>query len=95
MLHTLMHSPFQCDFALLLRMLKTGDDLLLIQDGVIAALNGSDALEKLLRTPANIYVLRDDLEARGLFAQISTTPSVVDYTDFVALTLKQPQQMAW
>ncbi|QKJ85355.1 sulfurtransferase complex subunit TusB [Paramixta manurensis] len=95
MLHTLMHSPAQCDFALLLRMLKAGDDLLLMQDGVIAGVQGSLALEKLLQSPAHLYILREDVDARGLFAQISNSTTLVDYTDFVALTVKQPQQMTW
>ncbi|WP_437611240.1 sulfurtransferase complex subunit TusB [Erwinia sp. V71] len=95
MLHTLMTSPYQCDFALLLRMLKAGDDLLLLQDGVLAALTGSDKLALLAASSATLYVLQDDVDARGLSAQISTSMTTVSYTDFVALTVKHPQQMTW
>ena len=95
MLHTLMTSPYHCDFTLLLRMLQEGDDVLLLQDGVIAALAGSDRLAQLAAAPAGLYVLREDVEARGLTAQISTSATTISYTDFVALTVKHPQQMTW
>ncbi|CCG88834.1 sulfurtransferase complex subunit TusB [Erwinia piriflorinigrans] len=95
MLHTLMTSPFRCDLSAILRLLVTGDDVLLLQDGVIAALEGSAALEALLKAPINLYVLKEDLEARGLLAQISSRVTVVGYTDFVQLAVRNPQQMAW
>jgi tRNA 2-thiouridine synthesizing protein B len=41
MLHTLSRSPWQCDIDGLQRMLCDGDALLLIQDGVLAAIEGS------------------------------------------------------
>ena len=44
MLHTLSHSPWQCDIDALLSMLRDGDDLLLIQDGVLAAQGAFDPL---------------------------------------------------
>ena len=45
MLHILSHSPWQCDIDTLLSMLREGDDLLLIQDGVLSALEGSRFVE--------------------------------------------------
>ncbi|MEF5008146.1 DsrH/TusB family sulfur metabolism protein, partial [Escherichia coli] len=51
MLHTLSHSPWQCDIDALLSMLREGDDLLLIQDGVLAALEGSRFVEILTNAP--------------------------------------------
>lgn len=95
MLHTLMNSPFQCDLDLLVRMLQAGDDLLLMQDGVLAALEGGRPLNALLSAPASLYVLQEDVDARGLFAQISAKVTPVGYNDFVALAVKHPQQMTW
>lgn len=95
MLHTLRHSPWQCDIAELLRMLQPGDDLLLIQDGVIAALEGGRYLESLRAAPITVYVLEEDIHARGLSAQISGSVVRVGYTDFVRLTVKHSAQMAW
>jgi len=95
MLHTLINSPFRCDFTALLRLLAAGDDVLLIQDGVLAALQGSQPLASLLNAPISLYVLQEDVSARGLSAQISSSVTTVSYTDFVALTVKNPQQMTW
>ncbi|MDO6407938.1 sulfurtransferase complex subunit TusB [Pantoea phytobeneficialis] len=95
MLYTLMHSPWQCDIDTLLLLLEPQDDLLLLQDGVTAALLGSAMLEKLQNTPAKLWVLQEDVVARGLVEQISTSVTCVDYTEFVALTAKHQQQIAW
>lgn len=95
MLHILQHSPFQTDLESLLRCVKPGDDLLLLQDAVIAALSGTKALDLLLAAPISIYALHEDIEARGLVAQISTSIVKVSYTDFVGLTVKHEQQITW
>lgn len=95
MLHTLRHSPWQCDFATLISSLQEGDDVLLIQDGVIAALEGSRFLEMLRNAPISVSVLKDDVKARGLCAQISNNVVRVSYTDFVRMTVKHQSQMAW
>lgn len=95
MLHTLSHSPWQCDIDALLSMLREGDDLLLIQDGVIAALDGSRFVEILSNAPISLSALKDDLDARGLTGQISSKIDVVGYTDFVNLTVKHASQMNW
>jgi len=95
MLHTLMTSPFRCDLNAMVRLLSEGDDVLLLQDGVIAALEGNPALEVLLSAPISLFALKEDLDARGLFEQISTRVTPVSYTDFVALAVKNSQQMTW
>ena len=95
MLHILQHSPFQTDFESLLRCVKHGDELLLRQDAVIAALSGTKALDLLLSAPIIVYALQEDIEARGLTAQISTGVGKVSYTDFVALTVKHEQHISW
>ena len=95
MLHTLSHSPWQCDIDALLSMLREGDDLLLIQDGVIAALDGSRFVEILSNAPISLSALKDDMDARGLTGQISAKIDVVGYTDFVNLTVTHASQMNW
>jgi 23S rRNA (adenine1618-N6)-methyltransferase len=52
-------------------MLCDGDALLLIQDGVLAAIEGSRHVEILTNTPIKVYALQDDIVARGLIGQIS------------------------
>jgi len=95
MLHTLMHSPYFSDLDTLLMLLSAEDDLLLLQDGVLGALEGSSALSRLLASPATLWVLTEDAIARGLTGQISAKIKPVDYTGFVALTEKHRQQMTW
>ncbi|MDI3360892.1 sulfurtransferase complex subunit TusB [Lelliottia wanjuensis] len=95
MLHTLRHSPWQCDIEGLLRMLGEGDDLLLIQDGVLAAIEGSRFVEILNNAPITVSALKEDIAARGLVGQISAKIDAVSYTDFVNLTVKHATQMSW
>lgn len=95
MLHTLARSPWQCDMPTLLRTLREGDDLLLLSDGVIAALEGGQYLDLLLNAPITVNVLKEDIDARGLSGQISSSAVRVGYTDFVSLTLKHETQMRW
>jgi len=90
-----MHSPWQSDVAGRISLLAADDDVLLLQDGVLAALKGSPFAEMLLTSPATIYVLEDDLLARGLTEQISANIRKVGYNGFVELTVRHPQQLAW
>lgn len=95
MLYMLLHSPWQCDIDSLVLLLQEGDDLLLLQDGVTAALKGSQILLQLSAAPANLWVLKEDVVARGLTAQISVKVPHLDYIGFVELTTKHEQQIAW
>lgn len=61
MLHTLMHSPYYSDLNTLLLLLTAEDDLLLLQDGVLGALEGSSALSQLLTSPATLWVLTEEI----------------------------------
>ncbi|NDL64514.1 sulfurtransferase complex subunit TusB [Acerihabitans arboris] len=95
MLYTLSRSPYARDLPALLLTARPGDDLLLMQDGVIAGLAGTSALEKLLGSPLGLYALDADIAARGLLAHFSDKITLISYTGFVSLTVKHPQQMAW
>lgn len=95
MLHTLSHSPWQCDIEALVRMLREGDDLLLIQDGVLAAIEGSRFVEILTNAPISVSALKEDIDARGLAGQISAKIDVVGYTDFVNIAVTHSSQMNW
>ncbi len=95
MLHILRHSPFNADLETLLRCVSAGDDLLLMQDGVIAAIKDSRYLELLLAASISVSALREDLEARGLAAQISSKIDAVSYNDFVRLAVKHERQITW
>lgn len=95
MLHTLSHSPYQSDMDALLRYLRPGDVLVLMQDGVIAALAGTTFVKRIHDLSIPLYVLRNDAEARGVSEQISCDSIYIDYNQFVRLTVQHSQQLAW
>ncbi|MFB6434498.1 MAG: sulfurtransferase complex subunit TusB [Candidatus Malihini olakiniferum] len=94
-LHTLFRSPYQTDIDIIMLCVAPQDAILLLQDGVIAALAQVDIEARLLEQGVPVYALRADVEARGLVAQISTSIPLIDYTEFVRLTAKYAVQLAW
>ncbi|MGL9769806.1 MAG: sulfurtransferase complex subunit TusB [Sodalis sp. (in: enterobacteria)] len=95
MLYTLRHSPYACDLAALLRLVQSGDDLLLLSDGVTSGLIGSQAAHALIASPLTLHALENDILARGISSHFSPNIAIISYTDFVRLTEKQPKYMAW
>jgi tRNA 2-thiouridine synthesizing protein B len=95
MLHTLSRSPWQCDIESLLSMVREGDALLLIQDGVLAAVEDSRFVDILSNALISVSALKDDIDARGLAGQISAKINVVSYTDFVNLAVQHTGHMNW
>jgi len=94
-LHTLNTSPFQT-YALQQCLVLMGeqDELLLIEDGVVAAQAKHPMFEQLtlLAEQGRLFVLAPDLEARGFTNIIGQQYS---YHDFVQLMTKHQSQMAW
>ena len=92
-LHKVSTSPFteqslqQC-----LKRIQRADKLLLIQDAVYAIIK-TDMTDTLLMH-APIYVLIDDLQARGLTIQCELFQAI-SYPEFVALTLECNQVISW
>ena len=95
MLHTLSVSPWHADIAAMLRLMEHGDDLVLLSDGVTAAIADGRFLEILQSAPITLYVLQDDVDARGLAGQIADSVVRVSYTDFVRLSVKHAGQFSW
>lgn len=93
-LHTLNASPASAAFADCLRLLAPGDALLLLGDGVYAALAGSAARQALDAGPARVYVLQPDAAAAGVLGRIGGA-ELVDIDGFVALTEQYARQLAW
>lgn len=96
MLHTINKSPYsyQC-LAHCLRVCSVDDAILLIEDGVYAALAGAE-WEKLLREKISaIYALQADVAARGLSERIAAEIKTVDYAGFVQLCAEQSKMLAW
>jgi tRNA 2-thiouridine synthesizing protein B len=95
MLFVLRNSPRKVDLVNLKRQLQQSDDLLLIQDAVLAGLQGNAFLAKLQESRATVSVLLEDVEARGLIDQIDGTIKLINYGGFVELTEKHQQQVLW
>ncbi|HXP97965.1 MAG TPA: sulfurtransferase complex subunit TusB [Telmatospirillum sp.] len=98
-LHTVNKSPFaSASLESCLRHLSEGASLLLIEDGVYAALTGSAFSERLATAARQhaLYVLGPDLEARGLAGRpLVDGLQIVDYQDFVRLAAEHATVHAW
>lgn len=99
MLHTVNKSPFERNaLESCIRLAKAGSSVLLIEDGVIAAMQGTKYSSALTDAMANItfYVLGPDLKARGLSeSNIVEGVKVVDYDGFVDLTADSESVQSW
>ena len=94
LLHTLNATPTSNAFTDCLR-LATGDDtILLLGDGVYAAIANSAACASLRQCPAQILVLEADATAAGLVNSISDFP-LINMEGFVALSESHTRQLAW
>ena len=90
MLHTVKHSPFSHQALIqALAQLQPNDRLLLWQDGVIAATVARgqailwQAPLQALADSQRLYVMAEDLQARGLSPAIGQQISMLDWVDLV------------
>lgn len=98
LLHTVNKSPFLTKaLDSCLRSAKEGSAILLIEDGVYAALKGTEispVLEETMKTK-KVYALGPDLKARGVQDSVIDGIEVVDYKGFVELTVSHKAVQAW
>ena len=99
MLHTVNKSPFERNtLNSCLDMSKSGSSVLLIEDGVFAAVKGTTVSDKVAgaMSDKSFYVLGPDLNARGLTDdQVIDGIKIVDYEGFVDLTAECENVQAW
>lgn len=99
MLHTVNKSPFERNsLDTCISMAQKGSSVLLIEDGIYAALKGTAVSDKVSKAMDGItfYVLGPDLAARGMTEdRVISGIKVVDYTGFVDLTTKHENFQAW
>lgn len=71
--------------------------ILLIQDAVVAATDGHPWREKLVQLDDShpLFVLADDLVARGLKERVSAPFQMIDYDRFVNLCLEFDAVQSW
>lgn len=98
-LHTVNKSPFEkTSLAACLDHLSTGAAVLLIEDGVYAALTQTsvEGQVKGALDTSKVYALGPDLQARGLSEErVIPGISVVDYAGFVDLAAEHDKVQAW
>ncbi len=98
-LHTVNKSPFEKNsLATCLRLSQAGSHVLLIEDGVYAAVAGAKVADSLVRALQDrlISVLGPDLKARGIREdELIDGIDVVDYDGFVRLAAESSKVQSW
>ena len=99
MLHTVNKSPFERNaLESCLGHAQPGDAILLIEDAVYAALNGTSLAGRIADAAKSfrVHVLGPDLQARGGDpANVVAGVTVVDYSGFVTLAAENKAVNAW
>ncbi|MBL0124518.1 MAG: sulfurtransferase complex subunit TusB [Betaproteobacteria bacterium] len=98
MLHIVTKSPYEKNaLDSCLRVAQAGNAVLLIEDGVYAAVRGGNAAEKLQKAAASLklYALAPDIEARGMKERVIDGVTLVDYAGFVELVTSHPTNQSW
>ncbi|MFC1503047.1 sulfurtransferase complex subunit TusB [Pseudomonadota bacterium] len=96
MLHTITTSPFHTQsLQSCLRYISQDDEILLLQDAVIAGLRENFWCEAIKNSGVKIYLLKEDLLARGIVEKVDDSFDVVDYKGFVSLSTEHETQMNW
>jgi tRNA 2-thiouridine synthesizing protein B len=93
-LHTLNAAPSSAAFRDCLKVVQAGDALVLLGDGVYAALEGSAACSELCAVQAELYMLDSDARLAGV-ASTADTIRWLDMDGLVALTERFERQLAW
>jgi len=97
-LHTVNKSPFEKNSLDACLNYAGGANLLLMEDGVYAALKGT-RFEQRVKTALDsvkVFVLGPDLKARGFSEErVIDGISVVDYAGFVDLAAENVKVQAW
>ncbi|CAA7620839.1 sulfurtransferase complex subunit TusB [Magnetospirillum sp. UT-4] len=98
-LHTVNKSPFErANLSSCLGHANAGDAIMLYEDAVIAAMNGTAFAARIADAAkgCKICVLGADLKARGLDpANVVAGVSVIDYAGFVDLAADNASVNAW
>lgn len=98
MLHTVNKSPFGNNtLAECLSVAKAGSAVLLIEDGVYAALKGSKVADSVTQAMANVDILalEPDVNTRGIQGKLIDGVKLVDYPTFVELATQHDRVQAW
>lgn len=95
-LHTINKQTSDC-LTHCLTTLAENDTVLLIEDGVYAAMAGCPAATHWQNLPAGVtcLALADDLSARGITEQLAPQVKPATWQDFVALCTRHDKVISW
>ena len=98
-LHTVNKSPFSTQTLMsTISHALPGDAILMIEDGVYGAIDGSGMSSAVQAVGGNVdlYALDGDLRARGINSdRLIKGVSTIDYAGFVELAAKHDRTQAW
>ncbi len=96
-LHTVNKSPFETNvLEICISLAKSGSTVLLYEDGVYAATEGTRAAVAIKNANGiSFCVLGPDLQARGIEGKLANDIKVVDYDGFVDLVAGHDTIQAW
>ncbi|WWO99874.1 MAG: sulfurtransferase complex subunit TusB [Candidatus Dasytiphilus stammeri] len=95
MLHILSHPLHQIDQDIFLHYLMHGDEILMLQDGIIMGFKTNVILNELSIIPVTKYALSNDVEARGVLNLMSSNVNLINYDEFITLSTNHQQQLHW
>ncbi|HSD61159.1 MAG TPA: sulfurtransferase complex subunit TusB [Burkholderiales bacterium] len=99
MLHVVNKSPLERKaLDTCLRVARPGSGVLLIEDGIFAAVKGTAAATSLKQADGagvTVYALWPDVEARGMQDRILDGVKMVDYGGFVDLVAEHATVQSW
>lgn len=95
MLHILLNSPFNISISSLLLFSNKKDDLIGIQDGVFLGMLSHSVFKKIFCSFNVLYLLKEDIYARGLKNYIFSFFKIINYIDFVYLTTTHSKNITW
>lgn len=92
-LHTINRSPDSSLLDSCLRLVRPGDGILFIEDGVYHC-NSVSTLEHIDES-VKVYGLREDMLARATLGKIVTTVEIIDTNRFVELCGQHNKVVSW
>lgn len=98
-LHTVNKSPFShSTLASCLEVCGKDDCILLLEDGVLGAMQSSPCNQQLIlaiQQGVKIYALSSDIKARGLSEKLLPDIQATDYNGFVRLSIEHRCVQSW
>ncbi len=71
------------------------DDILLMEDAVYAGVVSHSMSSLLLEADNLVFLLLEDVQARGLEGLVSPAYTLISYSGFVELTAENEKSMTW